>query len=147
MSDALQTEESLTSEIVDRFLADPAMILAAALDAGMDPSLLVAAAVQVGMLQHPTLLSGERPYLDAGHIVEAGNNVSVVETDRVLVCVAGATERRPRKPPMTRVGLDRQVAGALKSAIDAHGPITRDRVGSASKRVTGAVWAMIRPTL
>jgi hypothetical protein len=35
------------------------------------------------------------------------------------------------------------VVGAMKGAIAAHGPITKDLVGSASKRVTAAVLAHI----
>jgi hypothetical protein len=34
----------------------------------------------------------------------------------------------------------RQVAGALKSAIDAHGPISQGLIGSAAKRITRTVW-------
>jgi hypothetical protein len=41
----------------------------------------------------------------------------------------------PQKPP--RNDLERMVAGALKSAIDAHGPITRTNLSSAAKRVVG----------
>jgi Ribonuclease G/E len=34
----------------------------------------------------------------------------------------------------------RQIAGALKSAIDAHGPIGMELIGSAAKRITRTVW-------
>lgn len=38
-------------------------------------------------------------------------------------------------PGLSRSQLERQVCGALKQAIDAHGPITRENVSSAAKRV------------
>jgi hypothetical protein len=34
-----------------------------------------------------------------------------------------------------RSGFERAIVGALKSAIDAHGPITKENVSSAAKRV------------
>jgi hypothetical protein len=36
-----------------------------------------------------------------------------------------------------RKRLERLLAGAMKSCIDAHGPIDRDHVSSASKRMIG----------
>lgn len=36
------------------------------------------------------------------------------------------------------------ISGALKSQIDAHGPITKEWVGSATKRIIGAVNACIK---
>lgn len=41
----------------------------------------------------------------------------------------------PQSP--RRGDLEKMIAGAIKSAIDAHGPITRANVSSAAKRVTG----------
>ena len=38
-----------------------------------------------------------------------------------------------------RSSLERAIAGALRLTIDAHGPITREWIGSASKRVIGAI--------
>lgn len=40
--------------------------------------------------------------------------------------------------------LQRIVGGYLKSTIDAHGPITRDSCGSASKRIASGIIAAIR---
>lgn len=34
-----------------------------------------------------------------------------------------------------RAKLEKQIAGALRSTIDAHGPITREWIGSATKRI------------
>lgn len=39
--------------------------------------------------------------------------------------------------------LRRQVVGALRSAVDAHGPITRDLIGCAADRVCGQLNARI----
>lgn len=36
--------------------------------------------------------------------------------------------------------LVRDVSGALRSTIDAHGPITKESIGSAAKRIVGLVW-------
>lgn len=38
---------------------------------------------------------------------------------------------------ITRKQLERMLAGAMKSCIDAHGPITREWTGSAAKRMIG----------
>lgn len=38
-----------------------------------------------------------------------------------------------------RSSLERAVANALRLTIDAHGPISREWIGSASKRVIGAI--------
>lgn len=38
---------------------------------------------------------------------------------------------------LDRKQLERLLAGAMKSCIDAHGPITRDWTGSAAKRMIG----------
>lgn len=35
--------------------------------------------------------------------------------------------------------LEREIAGALKSTIDAHGAIDESKVGSATKRIAGAI--------
>lgn len=35
---------------------------------------------------------------------------------------------------LSRAAVERQIAGALRSCIQAHGPITADRIGSATKR-------------
>lgn len=40
--------------------------------------------------------------------------------------------------------LERQVAGALRSTIDAHGPITPQWIGSAAKRVTAQIEAEVK---
>jgi len=37
--------------------------------------------------------------------------------------------------------LERMVSGALRSCIDAHGPITRHRIGSAAKRIAHQIAA------
>lgn len=39
--------------------------------------------------------------------------------------------------PITREALERAVLGALRSAINDHGPITPDKLTSATKRVIG----------
>ena len=39
---------------------------------------------------------------------------------------------------------EKVVAGAVKSAIDAHGPITKDLVSSVSKRVATQTWSNLR---
>lgn len=36
--------------------------------------------------------------------------------------------------------IERKIVGALRSTIDAHGPITEERIGSAAKRVYGALY-------
>jgi hypothetical protein len=38
---------------------------------------------------------------------------------------------------INRKQLEKLLAGAMKSCIDAHGPITRDWTGSAAKRMIG----------
>lgn len=38
-----------------------------------------------------------------------------------------------------RSSLERQIVGALRSAIHAHGPITNDNASSAAKRVIGVI--------
>lgn len=43
-----------------------------------------------------------------------------------------------------RPAVERQVVGALKSTIDAHGPITRANVSSAAKRIVSALKAKER---
>lgn len=43
-----------------------------------------------------------------------------------------------------RSRLESQVAGALRSCIDAHGPITKAYLGSAAKRAVAAVAAFIK---
>jgi len=35
--------------------------------------------------------------------------------------------------------LEREIAGALRQTINDHGPITRDLIGSAAKRITAAI--------
>jgi hypothetical protein len=40
--------------------------------------------------------------------------------------------------------LERAVSGALRSAIDAHGPITKQNLGSAVKRVVSQIEAQRR---
>ena len=40
---------------------------------------------------------------------------------------------------ITRSEMEKQVVGALKSAIAAHGPITEENVSSAAKRVIGVL--------
>lgn len=37
--------------------------------------------------------------------------------------------------------LERQVIGALRSTIEAHGPITKEQIGSAAKRIAGQLTA------
>ncbi len=39
------------------------------------------------------------------------------------------------------MSVEKAIAGALRSTIDAHGPITRERIGSAVKRITGQLKA------
>ena len=43
--------------------------------------------------------------------------------------------------------LEKLVAGALKSAIDAHGPISKDNLSSASKRIARQVWGSFKDSL
>jgi hypothetical protein len=38
-----------------------------------------------------------------------------------------------------RAALERLICGALRSAVDAHGPITKETAPSAAKRVIGAL--------
>jgi hypothetical protein len=45
--------------------------------------------------------------------------------------------------PMDRQHMDRLVAGCLKSAIHAHGPITHERLYSAAKRMSGQIHAVL----
>ena len=35
--------------------------------------------------------------------------------------------------------LEKEIAGALKRTIDAHGPISKDYIGSATKRIAAAI--------
>lgn len=42
---------------------------------------------------------------------------------------------------LSKAKLERQVIGALKNTIDAHGPITKDLISSAAKRVTAQIIA------
>ena len=44
----------------------------------------------------------------------------------------------------SRESLERAVKGALSSAIDAHGPITKQNLGSATKRVVSQIIAQRR---
>jgi len=44
-----------------------------------------------------------------------------------------------------RPSLERIVAGALRAAIQDHGPITLDQVGSATKRVVGQLGGAVGP--
>ena len=53
-------------------------------------------------------------------------------------------ERHRSRAQIERADLERQIVGALRSAIDAHGPITRLIVGSAAKRVTRQIEAARR---
>jgi hypothetical protein len=46
---------------------------------------------------------------------------------------------RPSKQRVPNNGLERAIAGALRAAINAHGPITTERIGSATKRVVGSL--------
>ena len=53
-----------------------------------------------------------------------------------------ATLRRAREdtaPADGRAGIERAIARALRSAIDAHGPITPERITSAVKRIIGSL--------
>lgn len=43
-----------------------------------------------------------------------------------------------------RSTLESRLAGALKNTIDAHGPITKDWVASAAKRMYGTLKALAR---
>lgn len=43
-----------------------------------------------------------------------------------------------------RAAVERQIVGALKSTIDAHGPITRENVSSAAKRIVSELKAKER---
>lgn len=46
-------------------------------------------------------------------------------------------------PQAATEGGERQVLGSLRSAIDAHGPITQENYGSAAKRIHSALRARI----
>ena len=35
--------------------------------------------------------------------------------------------------------IERKIMGALRSSIDAHGPITKELIGSATKRIVGTI--------
>jgi len=43
-----------------------------------------------------------------------------------------------------RAKLERRIAGALRSTVDAHGPITKQWVGSAAKRVVSEIKVLER---
>jgi hypothetical protein len=43
-----------------------------------------------------------------------------------------------------RAKLERRIAGALRSTIDAHGPITKMWIGSATKRVVSEIKVLER---
>jgi hypothetical protein len=43
-----------------------------------------------------------------------------------------------------RAKFERRVAGALRSTIDAHGPITKQWIGSATKRIVSEIKALER---
>jgi len=47
-------------------------------------------------------------------------------------------------PDIQQTEIHKIVVGALKNAIDAHGPITKDLTGSAAKRITAALLAHIK---
>lgn len=63
-----------------------------------------------------------------------------VEDEDVEACPCPICEGVGNKRP----AVERQIAGALKVCIDAHGPITPERLGSAVKRVVGALKGMNR---
>lgn len=46
-----------------------------------------------------------------------------------------------------KLAIVRKINGALKQAIHAHGPITKELIGSASKRVYGALLTDKKPTI
>jgi predicted nuclease of predicted toxin-antitoxin system len=45
---------------------------------------------------------------------------------------------------VSKTELDRLVRGALKCAIDAHGPVDTKHLTSAAKRITGSIHAFLR---
>lgn len=53
--------------------------------------------------------------------------------------LVAAVESPQASAEATRAALERAVAGGLRAAINDHGPITPDRIGSAVKRVIGAL--------
>lgn len=55
--------------------------------------------------------------------------------------IARRAARLCANPSSARASLERRIAGALRVAISAHGPITADTVGSAAKRVAGQLLA------
>lgn len=44
---------------------------------------------------------------------------------------------------MDKNKLHNAIVGGLRQAIDEHGPITKDRIGSAAKRIVGNILAYI----
>jgi len=45
---------------------------------------------------------------------------------------------------MDKKGLNKAIIAGIKQTIDAHGPISKDRIGSAAKRIAGAVFRYIK---
>ena len=45
---------------------------------------------------------------------------------------------------MTKETLEKQIKGALKASLDAHGDITKNNLSSASKRISGQIYAVIQ---
>jgi hypothetical protein len=46
--------------------------------------------------------------------------------------------------PKDKMWIQKIVCGALRGAINAHGPITKDLVGSAGKRISGSIYGEIQ---
>ena len=46
--------------------------------------------------------------------------------------------------PEDKMWIQKIVCGALKGAINAHGPITKNLVGSAGKRISGSLYGEIQ---
>jgi hypothetical protein len=68
-----------------------------------------------------------------------GSVVSAARGTEVGPESESSTPTAPRPVSTTRAAIERQVAGALKSCVDAHGPITVQFITSAAKRVVGAL--------
>lgn len=65
--------------------------------------------------------------------------------ERIRVNVGLIHENRQHTRHLSdRSALEKSIVGAIRSAIDAHGPVTKDNASSAGKRAVGAVYDHFR---
>lgn len=65
--------------------------------------------------------------------------------DRVEVDIALEVAATKLLEALDRNTLERITSGALRDTVNAHGPITRDLTGSASKRIAAQIEGHVRP--